>query len=189
MTWRLMNDSDDPSALLPTDVAATYSDLFTKHTQVIDLVEHLAGTKVIFGDRGEGDPLGIASWLDSERGALTIPELLINVRNMRERGVKYLTVYHSADNTQEIEERLAGVSYYQWVAWWGHLAQGRLHHVARQFLPAASLDIHVDLSVVHDDRWHPTLQGRALATLATDRLQRGRDLIAEAAAAIESIAP
>lgn len=189
MTWRLMCDSDDPGSLLPTDVAATYSDLFTSHKQVADLVESLPGTKIIFGDRGAGDPLGIASWLDSERGTLAAPDLPGKIRGMHDRGVRYVTVYHSMEAAARIEEHLSGLSYYQWVAWWGHLAGARPLHVARQFLPSNAIDVHVDLSVIHNDTWHPGLRGRALASVASDRLTRCRTLLDEAAAAVETLSP
>lgn len=155
MTWRLMCDSDEPDALVPTDVAATYADLFTHHHQAEGLQARLPRTQLVFIDRALGDPLGLATVADYESHAVGGHDLRAKLERWHTEHRQFVTVYHDEADTEKVMELVGGVSFYQWVAWYGHLITTPKRHAVQQFVSNTTLDLHLDLSVIHDPGWHP----------------------------------
>jgi hypothetical protein len=180
----MMCDSDQPSALLPTPVRATYADLFTSHDQLIEERARHAGSTLILGNRGLGDPLGVATWADYERGALTRESLRRAVEEMHADLRGFVTVYHSADRATEVVHTLDGLTYWQWVAGWGNLDLRGSGHAVHQFLPYTALNVRCDLSVIRSPAWHPAPSTSPALALVHDRLLNARNRLNDALAVL-----
>lgn len=162
--WRMMCDSDNPADLLPTELAATYTDVITTQAQWLELRARLPRTKILLIDRALGDPLGLATIADVEAHAVSGASLRAKITGWINDRRPYPTAYHDLSRAAEISRDLAGVAHWRWLAWPGHLEAGGHHPAAVQFEWSTTLDRHVDLSVVHDPGWNPTTTHAAWVT-------------------------
>jgi hypothetical protein len=152
---RTLCDSDRLESLLPLDFAATYADLITGRHQLADLRARLSETFLLFIDRGLGDPLQLATIADCEAGALRPGDLPAKISEWHGQGKKYVTVYSDLADIDEVKDATRGLSYWHWVAWFGHLTVPGHNPAAVQFANDTSLDARVDLSLVWHPGWHP----------------------------------
>ena len=165
---RVMLDSDAlgdlPAGLAP--LLGTYADLITSPAELAALRQHHAGSQLVFFDRGLGDPLGIASIVDREDGAVPLGQLAPKFRSMHERGIAFPTCYSDRNDLAACDAELAAAGFDQhWrmvatldgTAWLDLPGYTPLHRPAViQCLPAAMTGIHADLSLVLNPGWHPT---------------------------------
>lgn len=156
MTLRLMCDSDTLADLIGTPVIATYADLVTTPAMKDTLQNEFPDSVIIYGARGAGDPLGIASWIDYENGDYTASQLRSELAGFLDRQVPYPTVYSDLSNHQVVEATLSGMGHYNWLAWWGHIEIPAYPDATVQFASAGTLGAHLDLSLIHNDRWNPS---------------------------------
>lgn len=154
----LMFDSDDVVVLASPEFAgcriATYADLV--NPKIYAAAE--GRMKVI--DRGLGDPHGLATIADIEPGCLTVDAGTARIRQWLSEGRSQPTAYHDRAEWAEVEAKLAGVSYFTWVATLDGTASpdGRRPDVV-QILDASKVGLHADMSIVWNDRWHPLPAG------------------------------
>ena len=152
---RIMFDSDDPDLLAElhhdgdAGLCATYADLVTpaRHAS-------FEGELLVI-DRGHGDPHGLATCGDFERGALRPADAPEWWDAHQHRGA--LTVYADRSNMPSIIHAL-GPRRPAW-RWWATL-DGTMRIEANpgamvQFAGAAMTGIHADATVVYNPRWRP----------------------------------
>jgi hypothetical protein len=162
MMIRVMLDSDSlgdlPSGIAP--LLATYSDLIHDRHQLDLLAEHHLGSVIVLIDRGLGDPTGLASVADVERGAMT-PGHLKAWWKARVSRVPYLTAYCDRSNLAACDAALAGIAprHWRWVATLdGTVAVAGMTPLLRpavvQVAGSAMLGVHADLSLVLNKGWH-----------------------------------
>lgn len=162
----LMFDSDDVSLLLAADFAgcrlASYADLVTPA-----LYAAAAGhMKVIH--RGLGDPHNLATIADIEPGCLSVDAGTALIRQWTSEGRHQPTAYHDRNDWAAVDAKLQGVAYHTWVATLdGNASPDGKRPAAVQVLDAAKVGLHVDLSVVWDDKWFPLPAGPSLAQVHT----------------------
>lgn len=153
---RLACDSDDLGALIETSVILTYADLITDTDTRQQLRARFPRSRLLFMDRGLGDPLKLATVWDVERGALTPDEVPERFDTAQAAGRQYLTGYVSLDRLPRLVEVMAGRPWWKWVALWGGGLEVPGHPFAMmQFASGKMLGAGVDLSVIRDDTWHP----------------------------------
>lgn len=154
----LMFDSDDVSLLLSATLAgcrlASYADLVTPQ-----LYTAAAGhMKVI--DRGLGDPHGLATIADIEPGCLTVDAGTAKIRQWVSEGRHQPTAYHDRNDWTEVDFKLQGVAHFTWVATLdGEAAPDGRRPDAVQILGEAKVGLHVDMSIVWNDKWFPLPSG------------------------------
>lgn len=156
MPIRLMCDSDSLSDLIDTPLIATYADLIRDTNDYADLESRFPASKLLFIDRAEGDPMGIASIADFESGAMTATQLRSWVATKDSQGTPYVTVYSDLDNVPAVKAALGDLDYWHWIAWYGHVVVPQYPVAAVQAFNAAATGLHLDLSVIHADGWNPT---------------------------------
>lgn len=156
---RVMLDTDQPEQLgVGADLIATYADLFTPQ-----LRDHLAGLAkaVIWIDRGQGDPGGIASVLDVEPGLFRPGQVPAWLDRKHFERVPYPTIYSDRADLATIAADAGSRPHWRWIATLdGNVQIDGLpwsdRPAAVQCIGAAALGFHADLSVVLRDGWHPT---------------------------------
>lgn len=153
---RLACDSNDLGALIATPVIITYADLITSPEVHRDLRSRFPRSRLVFTDRGLGDPQDLATCWDVERGTLIADQVPDRFDKAHARGRQYLTVYCDLDNLAEVEKVMAGRPWWRWVASWGAGLEVPGHPWAMlQFASGAQLGAGVDLSLIHDDTYRP----------------------------------
>lgn len=150
----VMFDSDDPAVLLSDHCkgsrVATYADLLTA-----DLVRQL-GKRLSVIDRGQGDPLGLATIADIEPGLLTVEQGVAKIRQWITEGRHQPTAYSDRTDWPAIVTALGPLKPFHWIATLDGTANpdGKYPAVV-QALGEAKLGFHADMSIVWDDLWHP----------------------------------
>jgi hypothetical protein len=150
-----MCDSDTLADLIGTPVIATYADLITSAALRETLENEFPDSRIIYGARGAGDPGGIASWVDYENGDYTQAQLRSEVAGLNDNHADYPTVYSDLSNVPAVKDACDGLTYYHWIAWWGHIDVPAYPDAAIQFASAGTLGAHLDLSLIRDDNWNP----------------------------------
>jgi len=156
MTIRTMLDTNTPAALTPrADLLATYADLATP-TLKAALEQHWP--QVVWIDRGQGDPMHLATVYDVEPGALTPQQAIDKAKASK---LPYLTAYASRSTMMQVDA--LGWGGYRWYATLDGTAHvpghtPGLEPAAIQCLGEAQLGFHADLSLVFEDGWHPQPQ-------------------------------
>ena len=150
----LLLDTDQPSLLGTLDFGyarlATYADLMTPAIR-----DTFAG-RLIAIDRGQGDPLRLATVADIESGLLTVQEGADKIREWNAEHRAYPTAYHDRAIWAEVEAALAGVPHHTWVSTLDLtlLPDGKRPDVV-QFAGETAIGFHADMSVVWNDGWCP----------------------------------
>ena len=168
---RLMFDSDVIDALPRDTMAATYSDLIPSLTALHQLRREFPfGIALI--DRGLGDPTGMATILDVERGARVPAEAPGWYDHKKAEGLADLTVYVNRSNLAAVDAALGPDRHpYHWVA----TLDGTMHipgfPAGRrpglvQFAGETALGFHCDASVIWEAAWHPPVDGKVLDEMA-----------------------
>jgi hypothetical protein len=154
----VMFDSDDVTVLGGAEFAgcriATYADLVNpKMYAAAD-----GRMKVIH--RGLGDPHGLATIADIEPGCLSVDSGTTLIRQWISEGRHQPTAYHSRNDWAEVDAKLQGAAYHTWVATLdGTCSPDGRRPDAVQILDAAKVGLHVDMSVIWNDRWFPLPSG------------------------------
>lgn len=156
MTIRLMCDSDNLSDLIDTPLIATYADLIRDNSDYADLESRFPESRLLFIDRAEGDPLGIASIADFESGTFTPAQLRSWLAASHDLHKPYPTIYSDLDNVPAVKAAVGDLAYWHWIAWYGHVVVPAYPYAVVQAFNGAATGLHLDLSVVHNDAWHPT---------------------------------
>lgn len=154
----LMFDSDDVTVLAGPEFAgcriATYADLVTPK-----MYEAAAGRMKVI-DRGLGDPHGLATIADIEPGCLTVDAGAQKIRQWHQENRHQPTAYHDRNEWQAVTHALAGVPYFTWIATLDGTANpDGIRPDAVQIIGEAKIGLHVDMSVVWNDRWFPLPSG------------------------------
>jgi hypothetical protein len=99
--------------------------------------------------------VGLAGILDVERFARRPADAPGWFDAQHEAGLRDLTVYASADKMSEVERHMGDRPWWRFYAYWqaGLWVPGHTDAMI-QFASGAQLGAHVDLSLVHNDRWH-----------------------------------
>jgi hypothetical protein len=153
-----MFDSDDVAVLASPEFAgcrlATYADLVNPK-----MFTAAAGRmKVIH--RGLGDPHQLATIADIEPGCLSVDAGAALIRQWVSEGRHQPTVYHDRNDWAAVDAKLQGVAYHTWVATLdGNCSPDGRRPDAVQILGAAKVGLHVDMSIVWNDRWFPLPSG------------------------------
>lgn len=177
MTIRLMCDSDDLGSLIDTPLIATYADLIRDTNDYADLEARFPQSKLLFIDRAEGDPLGIATIADFESGAFTPGQLRTWVATKESQAKPYITVYSDLDNVPVVKSLLGDAAYWHWIAWYGHIVVPDYPDATVQGFNSAATGLHLDLSVVHSRAWNPAMSNRGWLNPVIDTLNHaGGDL-------------
>ena len=150
----LMFDSDTPAALADPRFAgarvATYADLVTPQ------IAAQFGRRLVVIDRGRGDPLGLATVADCETGLLSVGQAVDKVRAWGAEGRPQPTIYHDRDLWGEIEAAFQPPGPWNWVATLdGTMNPDGKYPAAVQILGEGRVGLHVDVSVVWNEAWHP----------------------------------
>lgn len=158
MAARVMYDTDQPASLQPrAAILATYADLAT-----VTLRAELARAwpLVLWIDRGQGDPMGLATIIDIETGTHAVGDAAPWFDREHATGKKFLTVYCNRSTLPLVDAAMGARPFYRWVA----TLDGTTHidghragfgPAAVQNLSAAMLGFHADGSLVFEDSWHP----------------------------------
>ena len=173
---RIMLDTDDLHALRnDVQLLATYADLVSDPAA---LRREYPAQTIVFIDRGQGDPNNEASIIDVETGLYKPSDVPEWLRRKERDGIEYRTVYCNRSTLPEVDAVTSGMSYYRWTATLdgtcfidGYKALDG--PAAVQILDAAHVGVHVDMSIVLEDGWHPTPEGswlRGARELAKDSL-------------------
>lgn len=188
---RLMFDSDSLSVLLGlhADLCATYADLLDA-AKLAQLETHYGAVVII--DRGLGDPLGKASAIDVESGAVSPAQAKAKLEDMHARDIPWPTVYANRSTMPEVDAACQGIPYWRWYATLdGTMRIAEHPYSTVQFAGAGSTGIHADVSVVWDDQWHraPALNGeiRHLAQLAHGEVLTAGNAIGVAMAKLQDL--
>lgn len=189
MTWRILNDHENPDLLAPTEFAATYADLFHLEGQVDELRRRLPGTTVLFYDRGAGDPLGLATLIDCEAGALTPGQARWKAEAMHGAGRRYVTVYHQLGQLEEMEAALAGIEHWNIIAAWGQLLIPSHPWASVQCVAGAYLGDGPDLTVVKDPAWHPAKMPGGPLPATPDRITGMAQAASQLASDLQALLP
>jgi hypothetical protein len=149
-------DSASLGALLPTDFVMPYADLIGTSQELAALRARFPRSELVFFDRGLGDPLGLATIIDVERGARLPRDCPDWFDERHAAGHKYLTVYASYARMPAVDQHMAGRGFWRFFAYWGNGLVVPGHPDAMiQFASGAMLGAKVDLTLVHNDAWHP----------------------------------
>jgi len=153
-----MFDSDNVVTLAGPEFAgcriATYADLVTPQ-----MFAAAAGRmKVIH--RGLGDPHNLATIADIEPGCLSVDAGASLIRQWNQEGRHQPTAYHDRNDWSEVDAKLAGVPHFTWAATLdGNCSPDGKRPDAVQILNADKVGLHVDLSIVWNDKWFPLPAG------------------------------
>jgi hypothetical protein len=171
MTIRFMLDTDNLADLTEhAELLATYADLVPDfHAEQRKYPRSI----LILIDRGLGDPSGMASVFDIERGADTVSAAVARYDVQAAKGIKYLTAYHDRADTDTVRAAFGTRKPYHWIATLDGTATitgfKPLHEPAAiQCFGAALLGYHADGSLVLEDTWHPTLDTADVAAIRAD---------------------
>jgi len=154
-----MLDTDQLSALDGSfELLATYSDLVADAAELERQYPH---SKLVYIDRGLGDPDNKASIGDFETGALRIADVPEWLDAKERQKVNFRTCYSDRNNVQAITEAAGKRSFWRWVATLDGTLQiigfRALHAPAAvQILPSKKVGTHADFSLVLEPSWHPT---------------------------------
>ena len=159
---RVMLDTDQPEQLtgskIRAPILATYADLMGPPASLLDLRKEWP--QVVLIDRGLGDPRGLATVIDIERGTHGPGDAPAWYDRQHKAGLHHLTVYCDRAILPAVNAAMGARSYFRWVA----TLDGTAHvapftpgqgPAAVQILPADRLGFHADLSLVLEDWWHP----------------------------------
>lgn len=136
------------------DFAMTYSDLFATHASVAAFRARMPGTQVLLGDRGLGDPTGLASWIDVERGARRPADVPGWLKEKRAHAVPGLTIYASLSAMSEVAAHAGETGWWRWYASWDAGLAVPGHPLAMlQFASDVMLGSDVDLSIIRQAGW------------------------------------
>lgn len=160
-----MFDSDQPQALADPRFAgcrvATYADLMTAQ-----LAAQFAGRLVVI-DRGYGDPMGLATVADCEPALLSVAATVDKVHQWTREGRQYITVYHDRALWAELDAALGTIRPWNWVATLdGTMNPEGRYPAAVQIADESKIGMHVDVSVVWQEAWHPMPAAPEAAQLA-----------------------
>ena len=154
---RVMLDSDNPGVFpAGAPMVATYADLATPALR--DRLRAAHDT-VIWIDRGNGDPLHLATIIDVEAGLHAPGDAPGWYDRQRQAGARNLTVYCTRNGLPAVNAAMGDRSFFRWVA----TLDGTLHidgfsplcgPAAVQFADAGHAGMHVDVSLVYNDSWH-----------------------------------
>lgn len=152
---RFACDSSALGNLIYTDFMLPYSDQLGP-AELRQLTDRCPHSTIVPIDRGLGDRLGISAILDVERGAARPADAPVWFDSQQAAGLRFLTVYASLDKMPAVERAMGDRPFWRFYAYW----QGGLHvpdhpFAMLQFASGAQLGADVDLSIVHDDAWHP----------------------------------
>jgi hypothetical protein len=152
---RIMFDSDDPGLLAELhrageiQLAATYADLMTR------ALAAQFGADLLVIDRGQGDPMGLATAGDFERGALKPADAPAWWDEHHDRGD--LTVYADRSTMPALVREL-GPHRPAW-RWWatldGTMRIDRNPGAMVQFASSAMTGFHADATIIYNPRWRP----------------------------------
>jgi hypothetical protein len=158
MTIRLACDSNNPDALIETDIVLTYSDLIPHEGAHQELKARFPRSVVELIDRGLGDPTGRATILDVERGARSPSQAPGWFDDKHQAGLRWLTVYASLVTMRQVDTAMGKrTGWWRWFAYWGNgLVVPGHDHAAIQFASDKMLGARVDLSLFPNPAWHPT---------------------------------
>lgn len=176
---RFAFDSDRLDALgTDAPVVITYSDLV--HDFGAWAKEHV-GQSCVLIDRGMGDPTGMATVIDVERGSHKVADIPGWLDAKEKQHMRYLTAYVNRDNLEAADKAIGGRVCWRWVA----TLDGTLHipglpagkkPALVQFANGDALGLHCDASVVWQPDWHPEpVPGHLAAELAKLHGLVGRD--------------
>lgn len=139
-------------------ILLTYSDL----VPVFEVLQSkLTHSKLVLIDRGLGDPSGQASVADIETGLMKPADFPGWLDKKHAAGIDDLTSYCNRSTLPEVDNAAAGKTFYRWVATLDGTCSisgfpSLRGPAAVQILPAASVGIHADLSLVFEDQWNAT---------------------------------
>jgi len=157
---RTAMDTDNLAALDGAfPIIMTYSDLVPVPSQ---LQVRFPNSELVLIDRKLGDPSGQASIIDIEPGAWDVSEARSWFEAKIAARVPFLTAYSDRAELAAIDAALAGVPHFRWIA----TLDGTVHipgytplrsPAVVQILDAAHSGAPIDISLVLEDNWHPTL--------------------------------
>lgn len=148
-------DSDELAALIGTDFVRTYSDLIPDRDALAALERRFAGSAVELIDRGLGDPTGLASIADVERGSLTVADVPGWLDRKHAAGVDWLTLYSAEASLEDVIAAAAGRSHWNWAASWGRMTVAHPAAGQVQCANSAMLGLHIDLTVIWETGYRP----------------------------------
>jgi hypothetical protein len=167
-------DSEDLAALEKLrgiDFAMTYADLFRTEADLAAFRAFMAPTVVEVGDRGLGDPLGLSSWIDVERGARRPEEVRGWLADRTAAGKVNpdgLTVYVGLNLLPAVIAHAGEHGWWRWIPYWqGGLTVPGHPAVMQQIASGEMLGARVDLSMIRNPAWHARATPAA-ATAAAD---------------------
>jgi hypothetical protein len=179
-------DSDDLSAFSPhVDFILTYSDLVPDAAAFE--AEH-KGQRVVYLDRGNGDPGDKATIIDVERGTYNPSHVPAWYDYKAARKLPFLTYYCQRSTVAAVQAVIGGRHMYRHIA----TLDGSLNVPGFtlfespdlvQAFPAAMLGIHADLSLVFCPTWRPAEPTAELAKALITTQDIARDLANAAAGA------
>lgn len=179
MTIRFMLDSDNLADLTDhAELLATYADLVT---DLPALEKQHPSSVVILIDRGLGDPTGLSTVADVERGAMTVDQAAAWYDRQHAKQLRDLTVYCSRDSLAAVDTAMGARVFYRWIA----TLDGTVHidgfkplqaPAAVQCLSETMLGVHGDGSLVLQDHWHRTVDIANAAALRTTLTAAANDL-------------
>jgi hypothetical protein len=179
-------DSDMPGDMTGNvDFLLTYSDLVTDPA---GYERQRPAQQVVYIDRGLGDPDNKATIIDIERGALTVEHLPDWYDAKVRARLPFLTYYCNRSTIASVMAVMGGRHMYRWIATLdGTVAVAGFTPMQSpdlvQILPASSIGIHADLSLILCETWRPTMPASRV-THALLQLQDAARAIAPVAAQI-----
>lgn len=155
-------DSEHLGALIELrgiDYAMTYADLFGDLATLDKFRARMAPTVVLLGDRGLGDPTGLATWCDVEahaNGPAGAAQFLATQRAGGKVDPGQLTIYTGMGQLAAVETACGPHGWWRWIARWGDGLTAPGHPMAMlQFASDTMLGAEVDLSIIRQPGWHP----------------------------------
>jgi hypothetical protein len=158
MVYRLACDSDNVSALVQTPLVFTYADLFRTEQELQNLKARFPLSRVKLIHRGLGDPLGKATIVDIEHGALTMKQGEQFMRQWVAEKRPFPTAYFNRSEMSAIDSALKDLKgWWRWIATLDGTMRVPQHPNAMvQFANAAMAGTHVDMSIVYWPQYEPT---------------------------------
>ena len=168
---RFAIDTDQPDKLTShVELLMTYSDLVPDYAAIS---ARFPQSKVLLIDRGLGDPTGLASIFDIERGTLNDAQAIRRYDEQQAKGVPFLTVYHDRSSADQVK-----AAFHPRQPWHIYATLDGTAHItgytplegpaAVQCLSAGELGYHADGHLVFEDAWNPTRFPANLASAQTD---------------------
>lgn len=162
--WRLMCDSDQAADLVECPFVTAYADKITTPAACAALEARFPRSKVLYIDRGLGDPLDLATIGDFEPGALTKADARPWVKARLAAGKRFTTAYSDQDWLPDLITALDGLPYWHWIADPGALTVPGHPAATVQVMFAPPKGPHIDLSVVKNDAYWPAPAAGAWTT-------------------------